>query len=47
MNLNVFIQRPKTNSLKIKKEDLLKFVSNQFKQLAKKNLRINIQLYNL
>lgn len=29
------------------KNDLIEFVANQFKNLAKKNLRVPIQLYHL
>ncbi len=36
----------KTNDVNQKK-DLLSFVSNQFKQLVKKNLQMPIQLYQL
>jgi hypothetical protein len=36
----------KTNAVNQKK-DLLSFVSNQFKQLVKKNLQMPIKLYQL
>lgn len=46
----MFLQKPKlikrTREITSKKE-LISFVSNQFKQLAKKNLKVPIQLYHL
>ncbi len=45
MNTFTSYQKPKPEFSG--KKDLIRFVKSQFKQLAKKNLRIPIQLYHL
>lgn len=50
MKLNIFSLRPKTKSMDPKKNEqseFMNFVSAQFKQLSKKNLRVPIKLYHL
>ncbi|MFA6532707.1 MAG: hypothetical protein WCT22_01780 [Patescibacteria group bacterium] len=45
-----FSQKPKSASFKNnyqKKNELIAFVADQFKKLAKKNLRIPVTLYHL
>ncbi len=45
-----FFQEPKSYSFKTKyqkKNELIGFVADQFKKLAKKNLRIPVTLYHL
>jgi hypothetical protein len=48
---NIFLsQEPKLSSFRTKyqkKNELIGFVADQFKKLAKKNLRIPVQLYHL
>lgn len=45
----VFSQKPKSNTYKVTttKGELISFVADQFKKLAKRNLKIPIQLYHL
>jgi hypothetical protein len=50
MRLNIFSRRPKSKGEErrfLEKNDLGSFVTQQFKALAKKNLRVPIQLYHL
>jgi len=50
MNDGVLSRRAKISTKVIlvdQKKDLLGFVSNQFKQLVKKNLQVPIKLYQL
>lgn len=50
MNKNVFTKKAQyshESAINNSKNELISFVANQFKQLAKKHLRIPIQLYHL
>jgi len=48
MNRIIFSRKPKLNGEKISyKREFAGFLTDQFKKLAKKNLRIPIQLYHL
>lgn len=50
MNQNVLTSKSNLSAGKrktVQRNDLVKFVANQFKQLAKKNLKAPFQLYNL
>jgi len=47
MKLNIFGKEMKNKKEKQGKKDLVNFVSDQFKQLVKRNLRVPIQLYHL
>jgi len=39
--------KPLPTIIEAKKEELLRFVSNEFRELAKKKLRIPVKLYQL
>lgn len=48
--MNKYLVTPRTKSKPVKNEsnsELVSFVAHQFKQLAKKHLRVPIQLYTL
>lgn len=50
MRIKLLTQQPKVKVSKVSnsgKEDLLDFVSKQFKELAKKNISVPIQLFQL
>ncbi|GEM_PF-2076148 len=50
MRLNLFHRRPgskKESRSQAERKELVIFVSDQFKQLAKRKLRVPIQLYHL
>ena len=47
MNRFIYTHQPKSKDYNQNKKELVSFVADQFKKLAKKNLRIPIQLYHL